>query len=127
MTDVVTHAEIKRTQQQLEQLKTDIAAARQEISDVRNVAAGSVIKSIQRGVIKIPVSISEVIVTVSKVDLSKSTLNFLGSGIYSPVELGYMISSILKLENETTIKAFRSFGGYSNGELVVSFELVEYV
>ena len=126
MTDVVTHAEVVRSQKKLEHLQAEIQAAQLAIADVRNVAAGSVIKKIQRGTIKILSNTSEASVTVSEVDISKSIINFLGAGIYMPGETGYALSAMIELKNSTTVRASKTYDGYSIGEIPVSFELVEY-
>ena len=43
-----------------------------------------------------------------------------------PGETGYALSAMIELKNSTTVRASKTYSGYSIGEIPVSFELVEY-
>lgn len=130
MTDVVTHAEIKRTQVQLAQLQADIAAARQEIANVQVAAAGSVIKSIQRGTIQASgVAGGANTVTVSAVNPSKAALMFLGGNgrtleVGSPIPLS--MPSLTLSGDGATVTASWLGNGYALTGCWCNFQLVEY-
>lgn len=126
MTDVVVHTEVKRLQKEVETLKQNLIEARQEIADVQTAAAGSVIKSVQRGVVTLRNGVNEDIFQVSEVDISKSILNLVGSGVYMPNTSGYVSTVIVNLQDETTVKAKRTYSGYTAGDLMFSFELLEF-
>lgn len=118
MTDVVTHAEIVRAQEQLTQLQADIAAARQDIAAVQVTAAGSVIKSVQRGVIAFGVSYPNTVeVTISAVDPAKAFLNLLGCADRG-TSASYMS---IELKNATTIKGVSS----TASAVTINWEVVE--
>lgn len=118
MTDVVVHAEVVRAQEQLAQLQADIAAARQAIADVQIAAAGSVIKSVQRGVIVFATSYPNIVeVTISPVDPAKAFVNLLGC-----VDRGTSASHMsIELKNATTIKGVSSAANAAT----INWEVVE--
>lgn len=78
----------------------------------------SKIKSIQRGIISIPVDTTIGSATVTAVDTSKAVLNLLGTDA-----TGSLSSAYIKLTNATTIDAV---GDYSPAT-TISWELIEYV
>lgn len=132
MTDVVVHTELKKAEklisdlsQALAVVRSELGAARQEISDVRNVAAGSVIKSVQRGFIQIASRNKTASITVSSVNPNKAELRFLGKEVGNE-SIAFRYEVCLILENSTTVKASRSEVGQSDTEIKVSFELTEY-
>lgn len=85
-----------------------------------------VVKSVQRGVVTLLNGLSEAVFKVSEVDVSKSILNLVGSGVYMPNTSGYVSTVIVNLQDETTVKAKRSYSGYTAGDLMFSFELLEF-
>lgn len=115
MTDVVVHAEVVRTQELLAQLQADIAAARQEIADVQQVAAGSAVKRVLRGsVVAYPAG---TVVTLPGVVVEKSVLSFVSTrSVGDGVAAAYM-----DLLSPTELRVTANESGVS-----VYWQLVEY-
>ena len=81
------------------------------------------IKSIQRGVIVMPVSTSSVTATISAVNTAKSELRFLGSLGTNGASPPAYVTSKIQLTNSTTLTADSSGFVYGHS---LSWELTEY-
>lgn len=91
--------------------------------------AGSGIKSIQRGVITIPVSAFSATATISSVNPAKSELRFLGGSGVANDGTNWAVIAALRLTNATTITATRQFARSGNtfaSDCTVSWELTEW-
>lgn len=123
--DPITHSDVLKLLQAVDTLKADVATARQEIAAVQTTAAGSVVKSVQRGVIVLSVNDSVKAATISAVDMNKAELRLLG--VYQSDPNASNGWAALELTNATTVQARRnSAGGQVGYQVFVSFELTEY-
>lgn len=87
---------------------------------------GGSIKSIQRGVINIPISTGSATATITSVTTSKSELRFLGQRIDTAASVSVLAQALptLELTNSTTITATR--GAVPSAVTNVAWELTEW-
>lgn len=87
---------------------------------------GGSIKSIQRGVINVPITTGSATATISSVTTSKSELRFLGQRIDTAASITVLAQALptLELTNSTTITATR--GSAPAAVTNVSWELTEW-
>lgn len=89
--------------------------------------AGSGIKSIQRGTIAVTLTsgIGTATATITSVNTSRSTIEFLGATVGST--LGLPIGARVALTNATTVTADAYGGNGTSGPIVtVGYQVVEY-
>lgn len=132
--DAVISADLVKTRAEIAALSSAVAAARNEIAGLNTqVAGGSVIRSVQRGQITIPMpssgSTPKLTVNVASVNPIKSVLHYLGNiGIKhysnSSVFNGAMVALVSATQIEIT-PTVAPENGYTPG-VTVSWELVEF-